>query len=536
MHEVNIYIHYFYVPNRILWSVSTDQTGAYASTNDMSNNPWERFITGFNKHPLPSDGIEDNGDQSHMIPPSVPLIGVRQGGSLDLNTFDTKEGGLLDHLYGLPRLFGAEDADSLLNVDAFIDALPMRAYGMIYNEWYRDQDLQEPIAIHLSNGPVLEQFPGLPEARKIVMDQTGPTAIAQMRRLLNRNWEKDYFTSARPWPQKGPEVTIGGLGRVPVLSTTGGNIADQIRYSSNGTVMTAPGGLYNNNAGQLVHGNVSGPPVYLNPSDRLYADLTQATGITINDLRFAVQVQKFFERCSRDGTRYVEFLLSHFGVRASDARLDRPEFLGGGKSPVVFSEVLQTSASPTSTSDQDQTPQGNMAGHAISVQRGHSFHKTTEEHGWIIGILSIMPRTSYMQGVARRFTRESHFDWYFPEFAHLGEQAVLTREIFGQNDAADNRSVFGYQGRWDEYRRRESSVHGDFRTSPLDSWHLSRYFSQTPALNGYFVECNIDDGALNRIFAVTQSGIDHFWIQLHHSLTVARAIPKRSIPGLMDHL
>jgi len=270
---------------------------------------------------------------------------------------------------------------------------------------------------------------------------------------------------------------------------------------------------------------------YFNPNGSLKADLSQATGISINELRRGFSLQRWLENNARGGARYIEQILSHFGVRSSDARLQRPEYLGGTKTPVVISEVMQTSESQT-------TPQGNYAGTGTSFGVGRAFKRFFEEHGYIIGIISIMPRSAYQQGVPRHFKKFDKFDFYWPEFAHLGEQEIKNSEIYYDYDSSvlaqkENDKLFGYSPRYAEYRFINSSVHGDMATT-LNFWHLGRIFDSRPGLNGDFVTCKSDtqDTGLNRVFAVTDTNSHHLWVQMYVNCKALRPLPKYGTPGL----
>ena len=455
MQQVDVFTHFFFVPNRLIYD------------------DWEKFITG---------GV-DGKDAS-----VVPTIKAPQ-------TTGFAEGSLGDYL-GVPT--GVAELEVL--------ALPFRAYDLVYNEWYRDETLQNEIAISKASG----------------LDTTTATG------LLNRCYKKDYFTSCLPWPQRGDPVFLPLGTTAPVVWD---NVADGYKVGNDMTIHNGDqvgivnkvdtftgvehsyGGSVDENG--TVEGIVGGS---------LVTDLTKATAASINDIRTAFQIQRWLEKNARSGARYIELLRSHFNVRSSDYRLQRSEFLGGGRSPVVISEVLQTSAT---TND---SPQGNMAGHGFSAQRTHSFSRRFEEHGYVIGIMSIMPKASYMQGLNRLWSRRSRTDWYWPVFAHLGEQAVYNKELYAKNDANDNK-IFGYQGRYDEYRHHYGSVHGAFR-STMDDWHLARKFAALPTLNTDFLQCKPDNN--KRIFAV-QDQPDHCWCDIYHSIQAIRPIPKRSDPGYIDH-
>lgn len=432
MHKVDVYTHYFFVPNRLVWP------------------NWEKFITN------PTD--PERPASPHF------LVTVSNNGSL------------ADYL-GVPPT-NIEPDPGLENVSA----IPFAAYQCVYNEYYRDQNVMQEIDFTLEDGA-----------------QSSEPKILELWKLRKRAWEHDYFTSALPWAQKGDTVEI------PLAFQ---DIAIKVNNEFGSEIVTTDGAPNN----ILVEGEID-PEFGLN---ELYADGSDLLDSTsINDLRRAFKIQEWLELAARAGSRYIESILAHFGVRSSDKRLQRPEYIGGSKTPIVISEVLQTSETATS-------PQGNMAGHGVSFDQGNSYQYFCEEHGYIIGIMSVLPKTAYQQGLPRHFSRKDALDYYWPKFAHIGEQEVLNKELYYGNDGA-NDDVFGYVPRYAEYKFMSSRVAGDFRDN-LAFWHMGRIFEQRPNLNAAFIESN----PTKRIFAVEDPDAHVLWA---HCFNRIKAVRRMSVFG-----
>ena len=382
-----------------------------------------------------------------------------------------------------------------------------RAYNLIYNEWFRDENLQNSVHVDLNDGP--------------------DTASDYV--LLRRGKRKDYFTSALPWPQKGASVSLPLGSTAPIVSDgstptfSSVSFTNMALYKDSGTFpkLFLQQGV-TDSSGTVQFGNNSG----------LYADLSQATAATINQLRQSFQIQKLLERDARGGTRYTEIIRSHFGVISPDARLQRPEYIGGGSTNININPIAQTSGTNASGTT---TPMGTLAAMGTALAHNHGFTYSSTEHGVIIGLVSVRADLTYQQGLARMWSRSTRYDFYFPAFATLGEQAVLNKEIYVTGNSGDN-DVFGYQERWAEYRYYPSRISSLFRSTAagtIDAWHLAQKFTTTPTLNTTFIQ---DNPPVSRVVAVgAGANGQQFIFDSFFDVKKARPMPMYSVPGLIDH-
>lgn len=445
MHRVNVYQHFFFVPNRLLYK------------------DWEDFITG------PTD-------KADVFPPQLPLLNINE--QIDTGT-------LADYL-GLPTTSSSDYGFTQVN------AMPFFAYQKVWNDYYRDENLQTewtmPTDLDLNYSDYYDTF----------------------KNLRKRAWTKDYFTASLPWTQKGPDSTIPLGGNAPIIEAKTGT---SDKYNPIPAFFAPSGNPLN---GQDIQTNTfgaisadTGTPVFLDLSNSHVADLSQG-GATINDLRNAFRLQEWLEKNARGGNRYIETILMHFGVRSSDARLQRPEYIGGSINPVNISEVLQTSST-------DQTsPLAEMGGHGVSAGNSDKLYYSAEEHGYIIGIISVTPKPSYQQGIPKHFTKLDTLDFYWPSFQHVGEQPVYNHELYLSADNK-NQDIFGYVPRYAEYKYMPNTVHGEFKTT-LNFWHMGRIFESRPNLNEDFI--TVDETEVERVFAV--QGQEHLYTHIWHDIKATR--------------
>lgn len=490
----NVYLdtYYFFVPNRLVWE------------------HWKQFM--------------GENTESAWIPQvqyEVPQLTAPSGG--------WNVGTLADYM-GVPT--------GVANLS--VNALPFRAYALIMNEWFRSENLTDPLNIPVDDATVTGVNSG-----NYVSD------VAKGGMPYTANKFRDYFSSCLPSPQKGPDVTIqtAQLGNAPVVPMPEAVPKDLLNYPVNMLVTNSnddfnvgyhPTTAYSNAFSGAYYMGKTG---YENPSSQkppagvavypgnLWAQFDSTVSVaTINQLRTAFQIQKFYERSARGGSRYIETLKSHFGVTSPDARLQRPEYLGGNRIPISINQVIQNSGTV-----QNSTPLGDTGAMSLTTDVHSDFTKSFVEHGFVIGVMVARYDHTYQQGLERFWSRKSMFDYYWPEFANIGEMAVLNKEIFAQGNAKDD-EVFGYQEAWADYRYKPSRVSGEMRSQykqSLDVWHLADDYSKLPSLSDAWIR--EDPNPINRVLAVSDNVANQFFCDIYVQNYTTRNMPLYSIPGLIDH-
>lgn len=504
--EVDVYMHFFFVPTRLIWD------------------SWEDFITGSHKgKKLPEDSmpqmprwifLRDFVNQAITNPLEGESSPLQHGSLADYLGFQTfKKGTSFDHV----------------NTHYYVDQLPFRAYRKIYNDWYRDENLQED-----------RDEDWFSESGDISVNDSNFQDVTHRMRLENRAWRKDYFTSALPFAQKGDDVLIPGSGSVgDIFDSRLSASLDGVTtpYRSSSTTLSAItnrdvqfSSPENSSSGKLQYPSVSSGSTIYGGGDISLRSKTRISGSTLNsllssdssasegtirELRRAMAAQRFLERRAVGGTRYIEQIRAFFGVKSSDARLQRSQFLGGCKNPVVVSQVLQTSETTQSS------PLGQPAGNAVSAGGKYIFDRTFEEYGYVVGLIFVVPKADYIQGIPKMYLRRDVYDFYFPQFAKIGEQPIENQEIYFDPTSVDNDKTFGYTPRYAEYRFRNNRVCGDFRDS-LKFWTLARDFDRIQNLNSQFITCNPS----TRIFAYESSDFHHLWCEIGLNVKSLRPLPK----------
>lgn len=499
MHRINVYTHFFYVPFRLVWDDA------------------EEFFTGG------KDGTSNPGF------PRLPLLHNKSKGGDFADTFGLfAPGSLADYLN-----YPTSDSNMGNAPGMLVSALPFRMYQLIYNEYYRDENLEEEIDFSHGSEIMTQNY----------------DLLKPLLTLRTRAWRKDYFSSALPWTQKGPTqlVPVTGQGILSDASITSKKWTSDARTTPATTLRltriiedgkytfgVSGTGLVHQDGDMFVKSfNNSGTGgtdgIQIDNSDILQVKdgkvSIEGTSFTINDLRRSNRIQKYLEARARGGSRFAEWLLSIYGVKSDDLRLMRPEYLGGGMNPVQVSDVLQTSQTSESS------PQGQYSGIGFSFGSSNSFKKTFKEPGYIMGIMSVMPEPGYTEGCPRSYAKYDPYDFFIPQFSELGEQDIYNYELALRE--GDPHETFGYAPRYAEYKYIPSRIHGDFKNMQgLGFWTLNRHYQNQPQLSNEFIKCDVEKDDLNRIFAVTDSNEQHLFVQIHNTTKARRPMPYLPDPSL----
>lgn len=506
MDNANLDIYFFFVPNRLVW----DHWKEFNGENTTSK--WEQTV-------------------EYSIPQMAPPLA--EPGTVPSKPAGWERGTLADYM-GIPTQVGP--GASQTNPQYTVNHLPFRAYCLIWNEWFRDQNLQDPVLIDTgdsqTNGTHL-----VPEGNPIVKQNQ---AALTGGNLLPVNKYFDYFTGALPEPQKGPDVLLPLGNTAPVITINKQNeVIPKYPITFWSNAFTQLGETHDlgiqvtgQKVGKLVHaknGETVSEPIGAYPNN-LVADLGNATAATINELRLAFQIQKLYERDARGGTRYIEIIKSHFGVTSPDARLQRPEYLGGERIPINIDQVIQTSGTMQGT-----TPQGNTGAYSLTGNQGSYFKHSFVEHGYVLGLACVRTEHTYQQGLEKIWNRKNRFDFYWPALANIGEQAILNKEIYLQAVKEVNEQAFGYQEAWAEYRYKPNRVSSAFRgnVGSLDAWHYADYYEALPKLSAEWVQETYKN--VDRTLAVQSTLEDQYIADFWFKCKCTRPMPIYSIPGLIDH-
>lgn len=496
--EIDVQFHFFFVPNRLIWSkwedfITQSHNGRLLAEDDLPQPPVFRFT---------GDVLNSCIDDSQFENMSDPVHGIsHMQAPLSVNS-------LADHLGFQVWPSGTEFSNVRIPYD--LDQMPFRAYYKVWSDYFRDENLME------------DELESIVDESGVYLinPRSSDGIIENFLQLKYRAWKKDYFTSALPFAQKGDEVLIpvsSGDGKLNRLGTLDQDFVSSspLNGSANALYMYNNSTPAGNTYTRLSNENENNYRTFnINP-DNFGIQLDGASAGTIRELRRAMAAQRFLEKRAIGGSRYIEQNLTFFGARSSDGRLQRAQFLGGYKMPVMVNQLLQTSEST------DSSPLGSPAGNAYSSGSSYIFDKNFEEYGWIVGLMSIRPKADYMQGIPKKYLRKDIYDYYWPPFSQIGEQPIQNQELYYDPESNNNSGTFGYTPRYAEYRFCNNRICGDFKSS-LKFWTLARDFSDIPNLNASFITCDPS----NRIFAVESSDFKHFWCDIYFDIQSLRPLPK----------